>query len=259
MVLNTAPSPHWVLLRGLTRETAHWGDFPSVLQQALPHAQVHLLDLPGNGARHTERSPATVAGMVADVRAQLQQRAIPAPVHVLALSLGAMVAVAWAHAAPHELAGLVLVNTSLRPFSPLHHRLLPHNLPSLCRLALGSLPAEAAEREVFRMTCNHSGGQSAAIDRWTQARTQRPVSAGNALRQLLAAARYQAPGQAPRVPVLLLGSAQDHLVSSRCSRAIADAWGCPLQTHPSAGHDLPQDDPAWVARRVGDWLAPPPT
>ena len=95
----------WVLLRGLTRETAHWGDFPCVFQQALPGAQLHLLDLPGNGARHAERSPATVHALVADVRAQVAQRGIATPVHVLALSLGAMVATQWAHTAPHELAG----------------------------------------------------------------------------------------------------------------------------------------------------------
>jgi pimeloyl-ACP methyl ester carboxylesterase len=255
MVLN--PAPHWVLLRGLTREAAHWGAFPALLQQTLPQATLHLLDLPGNGARHQERSPATVAAMVADVRQQVAQRGIPAPVHLLALSLGAMVAVEWAHTAPQELAGAVLVNTSLRPFSPLHHRLLPRNYPALLRLALSRPPADAVERAIFRMTCNHPAQQEATVSRWAAVREQRPVRAGNALRQLLAAARYRARLPAPGVPILLLGSAQDHLVSSHCTLAIAEAWGCALRIHPSAGHDLPQDDPAWVARQVRDWLAPP--
>jgi len=255
MVLTRQHSPHWVLLRGLTREVAHWGDFPEMLQNVLPQARVHLLDLPGNGVRHTERSPATVAGMVSDLRAELEHLNIGSPVHVLALSLGAMVSIEWARTAPGELASMVLINTSLRAFSPLQHRLLPSNYPALVRLALGRPTAKAAEREVFRMTCNVAEGCDATIDRWAQIRTQRPVGAGNAWRQLMAAVRYRAPLRAPPVPILLLNSAQDRLVSSRCSQAIADAWGCPLLTHPSAGHDLPRDDPQWVALRVADWIA----
>lgn len=258
MVLNTPTVDHWVLLRGLTREAAHWGHFPAVLRQALPGTQLHLLDLPGNGLRHRERSPSTVAAMVSDLREQLQQRAIAAPVHVLALSLGAMVAVEWARSAPQEVAGAVLINTSLRPFSPPHQRLRPRQYTHLVRLVLGRLSAEEAEREVFRITCNHPAGREADIRRWVQARQLRPVDAGNALRQLWAASRYRAPWRAPATPLLLLGSTQDRLVSHRCSEAIAQAWGCPLRTHPCAGHDLTHDDPHWVARQVQDWIAPRP-
>ena len=33
---------NWVFLRGLTRESAHWGDFPQRFAAALPGARVHL-------------------------------------------------------------------------------------------------------------------------------------------------------------------------------------------------------------------------
>ena len=39
---------NWVFLRGLTRESAHWGDFPQRFAAALPGARVHLIDLAGN-------------------------------------------------------------------------------------------------------------------------------------------------------------------------------------------------------------------
>ena len=39
----------WVFMRGLTRESAHWGDFPARFESALPGARVYLIDLPGNG------------------------------------------------------------------------------------------------------------------------------------------------------------------------------------------------------------------
>jgi pimeloyl-ACP methyl ester carboxylesterase len=255
--INT-PAHTWVLLRGLTREAAHWGSFPSVFQQALPGAQLHLLDLPGNGVRHAERSPATVHALVADVRAQVAQRGIATPVHVLALSLGAMVAAQWAHTAPHELAGAVLVNTSLRPFSPLHHRLqLPH-WPSVLRLALGRPTPDAAERLVWQMTSRQRNVDEAVIAAWVTARRQHPVRGANALRQLLAAARYRAPARAPDVPLLLLAGAGDRLVDPRCSHALAQAWRALLREHPRAGHDLPLDDPHWVADQVRDWLTAQP-
>jgi pimeloyl-ACP methyl ester carboxylesterase len=245
----------WILLRGLTRESAHWGDFPTVLQQALPEAHTVTLDLPGNGRRHHEASPATVAGMVAACRAEVVRQGIAKPVHLLAMSLGAMVAAEWACVAPGEVAACVLINTSVRPFSPFYQRLRPHNLPSLLRFALGGMTPEAAERTVLRLTSNHTDRHEAVIKAWVTARTQRPVSPRNALRQLLAAARYRAPQQAPAVPLLLLASQHDHLVDSRCSMALAAAWRCPLDMHPSAGHDLPLDDPQWAAQRVLGWLA----
>lgn len=252
------PENAWVLLRGLTREAAHWGSFPAVLQQALPGAQLHLLDLPGNGARHRERSPASVDAMVADVRQQLLQRGIRPPVHVLALSLGAMVAAQWAHSAPHEVAGAVLVNTSLRPFSPLHHRMQPPNWPRLLRLVLGSPSPEEAERLIWRMTSQQAATDEAVLAAWVQTRRLHPVRGANALRQLVAAARYRAPAKAPCVPLLLLAGAGDTLVDPRCSSAVAQAWGVPLLTHPWGGHDLPLDDPGWVVTQLANRHLPHP-
>ena len=43
--------------------------------------------------------------------------------------LGAMVAAEWARVAPEELAGCVLINSSMRPFSKLQQRLRPANYP----------------------------------------------------------------------------------------------------------------------------------
>ena len=243
----------WILLRGLTREAAHWGRFTAEFKLALPHARLHTLDLPGNGAHHRQTSPLSVAGMVAACRDERARRGIQTPVYLLAMSLGAMVAAEWARVAPDELAGCVLINTSMRPFSPLPQRLRPGNHPALLRLTLGRGTAEAIEQTVLQLTSNQPDQLQEVIPDWAAVRRHRPVSAGNAVRQLLAAARYRAPRQAPGVPLLLLSSEHDQLVDSRCSQAIADAWHCPLVTHPAAGHDLPLDDPRWVADQVRRW------
>ncbi|MFN3440448.1 MAG: alpha/beta fold hydrolase [Acidovorax sp.] len=255
-----SPRPRqWILLRGLTRESAHWGDFAADLQQALPADQVLALDLPGNGQFHTVPSPLSVQAMVQACRNELARRAVAPPYHLLAMSLGAMVATEWARAAPGEVAGCILINTSMRPFSPFYHRLRPYNLAALLQLARkwrsqSASDAEAAERIVLRITSNRAPDRGAAIPLWAAVRQQRPVSARNALRQLVAAARYQAPATAPGVPLLLLGSTQDQLVAHQCSKSIAKAWGIPLHKHPSAGHDLPLDDPQWVINELVQWV-----
>nr|WP_315428626.1 alpha/beta hydrolase [uncultured Albidiferax sp.] len=241
----------WILLRGLTRETGHWGGFVEQFQAAQPGHRVVALDLPGNGSLHRQRSPARVDAMVAHCRAELARRQIVGPVHILAMSLGAMVAVAWSVAFPQEVAAQVLLNTSLRPFSPFYQRLRPQNYALLLRLALwGGSPA-LWERSILRITSN--GAHDAVLPQWLALRAQHPVGRANAVRQLLAAARYRAPLAAPQTPTLLLASVQDRLVSVACSYALARHWQCALQVHPTAGHDLPLDDGAWAVAQVDVW------
>lgn len=244
----------WVLLRGLTRETAHWNGFDRRLATALGTGhRVLALDLPGNGTLHQARSPDRVADMASACRAELGRRGLAAPYVLVAMSLGGMVALDWTCSAPQEVAGCVLVNTSLRGLSPFWQRLQPHNYATLARLMTSGRTPLQREQAVLAMTSNHAAGHGDTAAAWAAVSLQRPVTRGNALRQLLAAARYRAPPQAPAVPALLLASARDRLVSVQCSRRIAAAWGWPLRLHPEAGHDLPLDDPGWVEQQVCDW------
>ena len=245
----------WVLLRGLTRESRHWGDFPDLLRSLPGAPRVVTLDLPGNGRLNTQPSPLHIEEMAATCRAALLQRGLPPPYHLLAMSLGAMVAVAWAASHPEELQACALINTSVRTFSPWHHRLRPRNLLPLLRLALAASP-ESMERTILRLTTHHpTPPVDALIAQWVSWRNENPVSRANALRQLWAAARYRPPQTRPQVPLLVLTSANDTLVDPRCSERLAQAWGCEARTHPSAGHDLPLDDGAWVVQQISAWLA----
>ncbi len=246
-------APTWVLLRGLMRDSRHWGAFPDVLRATLPDARLCLLDLPGNGLRHREQSPASVPAMAEWVRRELLRQGLTPPYRVFAMSLGAMVTVAWADTHPQEIERAVLVNTSLKPVSPFYQRLQPAAWPLLLRMALGNPAARAAEEAILQLTSNHHEQTRAVLEDWTAWRLSHPVSRANALRQLLAAMRFSAPKRAPQTRLLLLTGAQDHLVDSRCSQALAAAWRCDIVIHPSAGHDLPLDDAAWVAGQVRSW------
>lgn len=248
----------WVLLRGLTRESGHWGAFAGLLQQRHPGARIVTLDLPGNGSINNQPSPIRIEAMTQRCRDHLRAQGLAPPYRLLAMSMGAMVAMDWAARAPRELAGCVLINTSLGRFSPWYQRLRPINYPRLLALALTPDPV-ARERAILRLTSRNAAAAAEVLDDWTRLRRARPVSAANALRQLLAAARYRAPVTPPAVALLVLASRGDRLVDSRCSQELARRWQTGIALHPSAGHDLTLDDAAWVADQIDRWLAAPPS
>ena len=247
----------WVLLRGLMREARHWGEFPTVFRDAVGAQNIVTPDFPGNGSLHLQTSPASVAGMAEDCRAQLKHLGCVPPYRLLALSLGAMVAVEWSTRYPDEIERMVLINTSLAPFNPFYHRLRPANYPSLLGFFVFN---SAAQREqlILRITSRldrTQQEQASLLDKWAGYARDCPVTKANILRQLWAAITYRAVQTAPPVPVLLLGGQQDQLVNVKCSLALAQHWGCSIRLLSTAGHDLPLDDPVWVSQQVREWLA----
>jgi pimeloyl-ACP methyl ester carboxylesterase len=244
----------WILLRGLTREARHWGDFPQRLSSALNGAEVIALDLPGNGEMNGEVSPPRIEDMTDRCRAELIQRGVVPPYYLLAISMGGMVAVDWAMRHPAEIDAAVLINTSMRPFNALHHRLRLPAWPKLLRMIAFPGLLESNERKIFALTSNLPAAPVGLIEEWVRIRQSRPVSTANALRQLRAAARFRASPVSPSENMLVLGSAGDRLVDARCSMALAHAWGCVAVLHPTAGHDLPLDDGDWLIARVCEWL-----
>ncbi|MCX7167450.1 MAG: alpha/beta hydrolase [Rhodocyclales bacterium] len=245
----------WVLLRGLTRESRHWGRFPEHLGAALGDARVICLDLPGNGKLNGTASLPSVEAMADWCHAEIARLGIAPSVQVLAMSLGAMVAVAWAARHPHDIAAAVLVNTSLRPVSPFYRRLRPTNYLRLIRLFGFGTSDRELESAILQMTTRLLSNPAEVIEQWLQWRRESPVTKRNALLQLLAAARYRAPQGRPLDSLLLLAGARDALVNPRCSLQLADQWKVPIALHPEAGHDLPLDDDTWVLAQIGQWLA----
>lgn len=244
----------WVLLRGLARESRHWGDFARRLKMRLPpDDSVVAIDLPGNGVLHAEASPTRVADMVAAGRARLATQRAAGPCAIIALSMGGMVAVEWAYLHPDEISGCVLINSSFGGLAPPWRRLQPGSYVPLLKLLWLGTKTLARERRILELTSADAPRHTALPNRWAAIYAGCPVSTKNTLRQLAAAARYRAPpGPAP-VPLLVLAAALDRLVSPHCSRAAAMHWAMPLQLHPSAGHDLPLDDPDWVIERLLAW------
>ena len=244
----------WILLRGLAREARHWGDFAARFALQCGDEEVIALDLPGNGAFYLQTSPAQVPEVVEFLRLQLRVKALRPPYNLLAMSLGGMVAADWAQRYPREVTRLVLINTSMRPFSGAPQRLRPANWLQLALLAARWADAGYAERVIHQLTCHEAAARAGDLAAWLQIRKSAPVSAGNAARQLLAAARFSCATAAPACHVLVLSSRADQLVHPLCSAQLAAAWQAMHHQHAWAGHDLAHDDSDWVCRKVLDWL-----
>ena len=242
----------WIFIRGLVREAAHWGEFIHEFHDAFPGARVHFFDVPGNGDQYLERTPLTITAMTDAMHAEAA-KVCSEPPQLLALSLGGMIACDWAMRYPSSLAGIVLINTSFGGYSAPHHRLRA----TAVRTIFGSLRERdpvRRERAQLAITSNRTEVHEAVAARWAGIARARPVSQENAVRQLLAAARFRPPRHAPSVPHLIVCGGGDKLVEPSCSRAIAETWGAPLLEHPTAGHDLSLDAGPWLIDQIRAWL-----
>ncbi len=250
---------NWLLLRGLSRESAHWGNFPAMLQARFPTAHIAMLDLPGTGAHFRQTSPNKIAEITDHVRQQAhQQRLLDRPLTLLGLSLGGMVAWEWAINHPGDVCGAVLINSSFASLSPFYRRMRWQNYPHLLKILL-QRDAGLREQAIVRRVANRRDRDDITTSAWTDIQLQRPVGLQTTLNQLTAAARYHPLNAKPLQPLLLLNSQADRLVDPACSAAISNHWDLPLKTHPWAGHDLTLDDGQWVAEQLLNWVSPPST
>ncbi len=244
---------NWLLLRGLVREQRHWGDFPEQLARATG-GQVRTLDLPGVGTERDRPSPTTMEGIVADLRERFGnpegEWALFAP------SLGGMIALKWGEVAPDDFRRIMVCNTSASDLAGPFQRFSPFALWTALRGVLGR-DLEARERGVLALVSNTPHGLAMAPV-FARFATELPIGRMVLLRQMLAGARARAP-QSFAVPLTVLASNGDRLCSPIASRRLAARLGAPLHVHPTAGHDLPLDDPDWVIARMCEPVELAPT
>ena len=245
---------NWLLVRGLTRESGHWGDFISQLQQAFPKAQINTLDLAGSGVYYSQTSPDSIA----EITRQLRQHAVEngwlqSKITLLTLSLGGMVAWEWMQQYPDDINGAALMNSSLATVNPFYQRLRWQSYGKLAQIVWQS---DCYQRElaIVKLVSNCESQHEKIAAEWGKIQRLRPVSRQNALLQIIAAAKYKPSLAKPIAPVLLLNGLGDRLVSPNCSESISKHWSLPLVSHPWAGHDLCNDDAKWVIEQLQQWL-----
>jgi pimeloyl-ACP methyl ester carboxylesterase len=253
--MNKELGQNWLLLRGLARESGHWGAFVPLLQSTFPEAQVTQLDLPGTGCFHQETSPGTIRTITDAVRRYaLANGFIQQPVTILALSLGAMVAWEWMRSYPEDICGATLMNTSFADLSPFYQRLRWQSYKTFVTLMMAR-GVHNRESGILQLASNRRDQDEQITLAWEKIQNERPVSLKNSFRQIIAAASYRPGDIKPGQPVLLLNGQGDRLVAPACSEAIHKKWNLELRRHLWAGHDLTLDDGAWVTLQLQDWVA----
>lgn len=236
---------NWLLLRGLAREQRHWGGFRGELERRVD-GRVTCLDLPGSGTEHARQSPASIAAIADDLRARFSPGG--GRFGLCAVSLGGMVAMHWCAAHPEDFAAVALINTSAADLSAPWRRMRLGVVPQVLRALAERDPARREER-ILRITTRLRAGLPELAREWAAFHAERPMARANVLRQLWAASRFRAPA-ALHVPALVISGALDPFTDPQCPRRLARHFGARFVTHPTAGHDLATDDPAWLATQV---------
>ena len=245
-----------VLLRGLARESSHWGDFPLRLKKSISQTintpNIILPDIKGTGIYHKLVASRSIEESVDFVRKKIdEERQINKnqKLVLVGLSMGGMMALNWAQRYPGEVNNIVLINGS-SALDFFVRRLRPEAwfriLVALCS------PMPLREKVMLNTVSNREDYQE-ILQTWIAVQKRNPVSRRNIFIMLSAASRFSPQNHSP-VPGLVIASEQDKLVNPECSKTIANLLDWPLIFHPDAGHDLPMDDPGWLAEKISSWL-----
>lgn len=244
---------HFYLLRGLIREARHWGKFPELLGNACEGSRISTIDIPGAGVHFRSPSPLSMGEMVEEMRREyLKHKTENEETILLAISLGGMIAAQWMKDYPQDFEKAILINTSYGGLSPLFDRLKISALQHLLKVPV--LKGRAKEARILELVSNHHDNFENNLNLWEEIQKERPVSLVNTIRQLTAATRFQIGDFVPSIPVLILASVNDRMVSVECSRTIAKKWQAKIVEHPTAGHDLSADDPQWIADKAREFV-----
>lgn len=242
------------MLRGLGRESGHWGPFLPAMKAASNGSEVVALDLPGTGTRLRDRAPRSMRETVDRVRDEARSRGLlGGRLLLFGISLGGMVAMDWANRHPEDLAGVAIAASSASNLSKPLERFSLVGIASVVVNRVTRDP-ERRQRRLAWLLSSRRDIRDRVVRDWMQIERDRPVSFATLRAQIEAASRWRAPGSLP-VPSLFLVGRKDRLVHPDCSRALARRYAAPLEVHPDAGHDLTTDAPDWVADQCFRWAS----
>lgn len=248
---TTVESLNWVLIRGLSREKRHWGDFPELLKKAYPQAQIVVIELPGVGTKYQESSPTTIDGFVEKLRREFITFKDDKKWGIISVSLGGMIAMSWVHKHQNDFEKIVTINSSAGNLSKLHERLSPLAIKKILQLFFKN-DMEQRERVILELTNNITPITDDLVRRWASYGAEYPLKREVFLKQLYAASKFKVPA-AIKIPYLIMLGAKDRLTNPNCSRTLAKHFGLPTCEHPEAGHDLPLEAPEWIIEKIVQW------
>jgi hypothetical protein len=142
---------------------------------------------------------------------------------------------------------VTIINCSLKQFSSFYQRLNPTYYRKIIS-TLFSNNALIQEQVVLSITSNRAEKYDRYLHKFAEFSKHHPVTKKNFFNQLLLASRIKISSL--HVPLKVISAINDRLVSQICSSEIAVNLKGKLVIHPMAGHDLPLDEPEWLAQQL---------
>lgn len=239
------------LLRGLSRESEHWGDFGVFLNANFPKSSIHYIDMPGAGIYHQSKSPTNIPSIVETLRSkELVQTTNNL---LIASSLGGMVALEWISKYPNDFQFATTICSSYKGIcNPLERFNLKFTFPVLTFLLSSNV--RRREKIILRINSNHEAIRQDLIEKWVDIQHKRKLTKLNFMRQVLAGLRYAPVNPSISIPLLIIGSKKDELVKPNCIVKTHEQFGGTLKWHETAGHCVPIDEPKWLSDTIYEWL-----
>ncbi len=235
-----------ILIRGLGRDQLHWKPLLREIGKEFPDALIETPDIPGTGVLHHIASPLRLTEYLPYFENQLSDNDEPAI--VVGLSLGGMLALTWAALMPDRFSHVVVINTSSN-LTAFYRRLKVYKAwrqPG----AIFRISKRAKERAIYHLTCNRRPMPEALLDEWVTIQNKHPVKITNQIRQIWAGLHFSPPPKDLLPALSVVYSRADQLVDPCCSEDLINHYNSNSYIHPWAGHDLPQDDPQWLAHKL---------
>lgn len=158
--------------------------------------------------------------------------------------MGGMIALRWAELFPNEISKVFAINSSAANLSARKDRFNLSEIKKIIGIFLSTDPYLKEER-ILKLTTSSLEISSELVNEFADIQKTHPVKMRSSLNQLWAASTFRID-HALDIPVVIIASAKDRLVNPNCSQALAETLSATLIVHPSAGHDLPLDDPDWL-------------
>lgn len=239
------------LILGISREKRNWKTPVEILQAALPDFEVIALDNPGMGEYHKMAVPLTIPGHVDFLKKDFEKLKGEEN-YFMGWSLGGMIVADWSNRYPKDMKGTILMTSSFGPLQAPWLRIKPVTLPGLVK----TIFSKGIKREegLFEPISNNKQNKERLVGEAMAYNKEFPVTGVNIIRQFIAASLFFTKSIKKMHPCLVLGAPNDHLVSNVCSKKIQSFWKTDYEEHPTAGHDIFNDDPQWVVTKVKDWM-----
>ena len=249
-------SLHIFLLRGLTRESGHWGeDFSNNLQQKFPNAEITYLDLPGAGIYYEEKAPMSVPKIMEFMRERNLEEIESSRGEniIVATSLGGMVAMEWVKEHPQDFQGIVMICSAFKYICDLDERAQKQVRRDMIRVMF-QRDLEKRETTLLEINSNDSNNFKENLESWIHIQEDQPMSKANILRQTIAGMRYGIQDFVPQIPLLIIGSKADRMVCTTCIEKVHDEFGGELAWNENSGHGVPIDAPEWLVDTFKEWV-----